>query len=291
VTARAGAPPLVSTAWVAAHAAAPDVVVLDVGEDAADYYRGHVPGARPVAWLDDLHHRVRRGPADAPALEALLSRLGVSTHDHVVLYGGGHNAYASHAYWLLRYHRHRRLSLMDGGRSAWEQEGRPLDSEQVDPAPGHYRAGPADPTVRAGREDILSRFVGGSPGTALIDCRTPAEYDGLAPRGVDLPVDRHRVPGHMPGAHNVDAVTVLDPRTHRFLPAPTLRGIFAASGVSPAVEVATYCRLAERSSLLWFALHELLGYRHVRNYDGGWTEYGSLLDVPVVRSGLPRGAG
>jgi len=277
-------PALVSTAWLAEHAADPDVVVLQVDAEATRYYDGHVPGALLLSWLDDLHAPVRRGYLDADGIAELLGRLGVSPDTHVVVLGDAHNTYAAHAYWLLRYYGHPRLSLVDGGTRAWIAEGRPLSrDEDLPSAPVTYPVPGVDGTVRATRDDILDRFVGDHPGTALLDCRTPVEYEGRGATGVDLPVERHRVPGHVPGALNLNSVDVLEPETHRFLPVDVLRGMFADRGVHDGVEVALYCRLAERSSLLWFALHELLGHGAARNYDGGWAEYGSLMDVPVER--------
>jgi thiosulfate/3-mercaptopyruvate sulfurtransferase len=281
---RTDPPPLVSTGWLAEHAADPDVVVLQVDEEAARYYQGHVPGALLLSWLDDLHAPVRRGYLDADAFADLLGRLGVTPGSHVVVLGDAHNTYAACAFWLLRYYGHRRVSLVDGGTRAWIAEGRPLSQDDdVPPAPVTYPVPTVDPDVRATRDDILERFVGEHPGTALLDCRTPVEYEGRGASGVDLPVERHRVPGHVPGARNLNSVDVLERETHRFLPVDVLEGMFAERGVRDDVEVALYCRLAERSSLLWFALHELLGHRRARNYDGGWAEYGSLMDVPVER--------
>ncbi len=274
---------LVTTAWLAEHALDPDVVVLEVDAEAARYYEAHVPGALPLDWLDDLHAPVRRGFVDPGRLAALLGSLGATDRSRVVLLGDAHNTYAAYAFWLLRHHRHRRLSLVDGGTFAWLAEGRPLTSDIPDVSPAEYPVPSPDPAVRATRDEILHRFVPGHAGTALVDCRTRVEYEGYGARGVDLPVEHHRVPGHMPGARNLDSVDVLDPTTHRFLPADQLRSLIADRGVQPEVEVALYCRLAERSSLLWFALHEILGHRAARNYDGGWAEYGSLVDVPVER--------
>ncbi len=275
--------PLVSTQWLAEHAGDPGVVVLEVDGEAARYYEDHVPGALPLDWLDDLHTPVRRGFVGPSELAALLGRLGADAGTHVVVLGDAHNTYAANAYWLLRYYGHRALSLVDGGRRAWDVEGRPLSTEVPTPTAATYPVPTPDPTVRATRDDILQRFVTAHPGTAVLDCRTQVEYEGHSARGVDLPVERHRVPGHMPGARNLDSVQVLDPQTHRFLPPDTLRQMFADRGVEDGTEVALYCRLAERSSLLWFALHEILGHRLALNYDGGWAEYGSLMDVPVER--------
>lgn len=276
-------PPLVSGQWVADHLDDPGVVLLEVGEETANYYAGHIPGARPVDWIDDLHHPMRRGFAEPAQLASLLASLGVTNDDHVVVYGDAHNAFAASAYWLLRFYRHERLSLLDGGITAWQQEHLPLTTETPPVQPGRYVVGQPEPAIRATRDDMLDRFAGAPLGTAVIDCRSTAEYEGTGARGVDLPVERHRVPGHVPGATHLDAFDILDPRSDRFLPLPELRRKFEDRGATPKVEVALYCRIAERSSLLWFALHELLDHPRVRNYDGGWAEYGSLIDAPVTR--------
>ena len=279
---RTGAAPLVSSAWLAEHATDPDVVVLQVDGEASRYFEAHVPGALLVSWLDDLHAPVERGYLAPANMAALLGGLGISRDTHVVVLGDSFNAYAACAYWLLRYHGHPRLSLVDGGTRAWAAAGRPFVEEPDLPGPEvEYPVPTVDPTVRATRDDILDRFVGGSPGTCLLDCRTPADYEGRGATGVDLPVERHRVPGHVPGAVNLNSIDTLDPDTHRFLPREVLESMFTERGVREGVEVALYCRLAERSSLLWFALHEILGHPTARNYDGGWAEYGSLMDVPV----------
>ncbi len=275
--------PLVSTEWVAQHLDDPDVVLLEVREETAHYYAGHIPGARPVDWIDDLHHPVRRGFVDPAQLAVLLASLGVDNDAHVVVYGDAHNVFAASTYWLLRFYSHERLSLLDGGVTAWRQDELPMTADAPAVAPRRYVTGEPQQGIRATRDDMLHRFAGAPPGTAVVDCRSTEEYDGTGARGVDLPVERHRVPGHVPGATHLDALDLLDPRSDRFLPLPELRRKFEDRGVEPDIDVALYCRIAERSSLLWFALHELLGHTRVRNYDGGWAEYGSLVDAPVTR--------
>ena len=277
--------PLISTAWLAQHLGDEQVVVLEVDEEPARYYEAHVPQALPVDYLDDLHHPVGRDLVDPDGLAALLGGFGITAKTHIVLLGDAHNTYASFAYWMLHYYRHRHLSLLDGGKAAWLREGRPTTTDIAEPTPTRYPLPTPDETIRATRDDILARFVDQPPGTALIDCRTEPEFRGRDARGVDLPVDRHRVPGHVPGARNLNSLDLLDPVTERFRPVEDLRQMFAARDVSAELEVAMYCRLAERSSLLWFALHELLDHQRARNYDGGWAEYGSLIGAPVTRLG------
>jgi thiosulfate/3-mercaptopyruvate sulfurtransferase len=277
-------PPLVDDEWLASHRHDEDVVVIEVDEEPGVYYTGHVPGAHNLDWVDDLHHPVQRSFVDSEAFALLMTRSGVSNDCHVVLYGDAGNVFAASAYWLFRYHGHRRVSLLDGGRRWWLRQGRDLD----DGPPARrerppYRASPADGSFRATRDEMLARYVGAPAGTVLIDCRTPEEYDGKVTETVDLPVERQRAVGHIPGAVNLSSGLLVDPATSRLRPVEELRQLYVERGVGEDSDVALYCRVAERSALLWFVLHELLGHAQVRNYAGGWAEYGSLMDVPVER--------
>ena len=278
------APPLVDVGWLARHLDHPDVVPVEVGRDATTYYTSHLPGAVVLDWLDDLQEPVRRGFVTQARFEALLTEKGIGRDDHVVLYGDAENCFAAHAYWIFRYYGHSGLSLLDGGRPAWVRAGQPMEeSVRARPAPvPPYRSPGPRPDIRATREDIVGRFAGSPPGVALIDCRSPVEYSGVAEHPLDLPLERHRVVGHVPGAVNLPTDDLVDP-FGALRPVEELRRLFEDRGATPDVEVALYCRLAERSSLLWFVLHDVLGHPRVRNYDGGWAEYGSLVDVPVSR--------
>ena len=275
-------PPLVSDDWLVEHSG--EVVPIEVDEDPGAYYAGHLPGARTLDWMDDLHHPAQRSFADAERFARLMTRLGVGNECHVVLYGDAGNVFAASAYWLFRYHGHRRIRLLDGGRRYWQLNGRQLTEEppppRVRPA---YVVRHQNRHFRATREQMLARYVGAPPGTAVLDCRSPEEYDGKVVEMVDLPIERHRMSGHIPGAVHLSTGELVDPRTSRLLPAEQLRRLYTDRGVHEGVDVALYCRVAERSALLWFALHEVLGHRQVRNYDGGWAEYGSLMDVPIER--------
>lgn len=276
--------PLVSTGWVAAHGDMPDVVVLEVDEEAGAYYTGHVPGSRKLDWLDDLRHPTRRTFLTPEGFEALMDRLGIGEDTHVVLYGDADNCFAASAYWVFRYYGHERVSLMDGGRHAWLLEQRPVSEEVPEPGSGRgYRVRGTDPRIRATRDQMLAEFVGAPDGTVVLDCRSSQEYAGRVVEMVDMPLERDRVLGHVPGARNLTSTELVDPDTGRLLPLPELRALYAERGVRDGVRVAVYCRVAERSALLWFTLHDLLGHPDVRNYDGGWAEYGALMDVPVER--------
>ena len=264
---------------------AQEVVVFQVDGDASSFYTGHLPGALPLDWYDELLEQVRRGPVSREHFEQLMQRKGVAEDAHVVLVGVGDSAYAAHAFWLMRYYRHRRLSLLDGGRDAWVRAGLALhDSEPPARPVSRYRSPGPDPAVRVMREEVLARYVGAPAGTLVLDCRTPAEFEGLSRNPMDLTVEQHRVGGHIPGARNLPSVQLLDEQ-QQFLPVARLRELFTGCGLTDDADVIVYCRVAERSSLLWFALHELLEHPRARHYDGGWAEYGSLMDAPVARDG------
>ena len=282
MTRRAQVAPLVDVAWLRAQPPG-SVRLLQVDADSTSYYAGHLPEALPLDWYDELHESVRRGPITCEHFETLMRRKGIAEDTHVVLCAGGDLAYAAHAFWVMRYYGHRRLSLLDGGRAAWARAGQPLvDTEADPPAPTGYRSPGAVVTLRATRDEILDRYVG-APGRALVlDCRTPPEYEGRPSNPMDLPVEQHRVPGHIPGAANLPSALLLD-EDGSFQPLPRLHELFASRGLVDDSDVVVYCRVAERSSLLWFALSELLAHPDVRHYDGGWAEYGSLMDVDVAR--------
>jgi thiosulfate/3-mercaptopyruvate sulfurtransferase len=275
---------LVTTDWVADHLDDPDVRVIDVDEDAEAYARSHIRGSVGLDWRADLQDPLRRTFLDADGFSALMDANGITADTHVVLYGGNNNWFAAYAYWYFRVYGHPKVSLMDGGRKKWELEGRELtgDLPDVTPTVG-YTPAEADPEIRARREQVLAEFVGAPDGTALIDVRSPAEYSGETTAPPHLPLEAAMVPGHIPGAANVPWATAVNPDTGEFLPADQLREVYEAQGVTGDKEVVAYCRIGERSAHTWFVLHEILGYEKVRNYDGSWTEYGSLVDVPIER--------
>lgn len=268
---------LVTTAWLADHLNDPNVRPVEVDEDTEAYSEGHVPGAVGWDWNADLHHPVRRDYLEPDALRELLEDSGVDDDTTVVLYGGNDNWFAAYAYWLLTYRGFDAVRLLDGGRVKWEQEGRPLDTEAPDLSQGELSSLSADrEELRAHRDDVLDAL--GDAG--LVDVRSPEEYRGekLAPD--HLPQEQPYVGGHIPGAENI-SWSEATREDGTFRPEGELRSIYEE--LLGRDEVIAYCRIGERAAHTWFVLHELLGHPRARNYDGSWTEYGSLVDVPVER--------
>jgi thiosulfate/3-mercaptopyruvate sulfurtransferase len=271
---------LVDTDWLADHLTDSDVRVIEVDEDTTAFDKGHIEGAVGWNWTTDLHASVGRDYVDRAGLESLLRAAGVGSDTTVVLYGGNNNWFAAYAYWILKHRGFDPVKLLDGGRKKWELESRPLTAD----APSHAATdltltGDPNPSIRAFRDEVLS--AQGS-GTAFVDVRSPEEYRGekLAPD--HLPQEQSQVPGHIPGAANIPwAKAANDDGTFRS--ADELRELYEGAGVTADREVIAYCRIGERSSHTWFALTELLGYPNVKNYDGSWTEYGSLVGVPVEK--------
>jgi thiosulfate/3-mercaptopyruvate sulfurtransferase len=272
---------LVSTDWVADHIGDPAYRLVEVDEDTAAYAGGHIEGAIAWHWKEDLHEDLRREFLSQDGLTELLWRSGVGPDTTVVLYGGNNNWFATYAYWLLRYLGFDRVKLVDGGRKKWELEERPLTTDEpaYDAAdPGSLA--PVRQDVRAFRDDVLAHL--GGAGRTMVDVRSPAEFSGEVLAPPHLPQEQAQVPGHVPGAANVPwASAAADDGS--FKTDAELTALYGGVGVTPDTDVIAYCRIGERSSHTWFVLHELLGYPRVRNYDGSWTEYGSLVGVPVER--------
>lgn len=275
---------LVTTDWVAANLQDPNIVVAEVDEDASLYHAQHIPGAIGFDWRLDFQDPVRRTFLDPEGFAELLDSRGITNDHHVVLYGGNNNWFAAYAYWYFRVYGHDKVSLMNGGRKAWEVENRPFTPEPtpVTPTSG-YRPSDPDESIRARRDEVLATFVGAPDGVALVDVRSPAEFSGEVLAPDHLPNESAQVPGHIPGAANVPWSSAVNTEDGTFLPIDQLRELYASKGVTADKAVAAYCRIGERSAHTWFVLHEILGYDNVKNYDGSWTEYGSLIDVPVER--------
>ena len=269
---------LVTTEWARAHLDDPAVRFLEVDVDTSAYDSGHLPGAVGINWKTQLTDRVLRDLVSRDDLERLLRDAGVNDDTLIVLYGDNNNWFAAWAYWQLRYHGIDNVRLLDGGRVKVEADGLPLTTEAPSHAPGSVSV-PAHTReeLRAYRQQVLDGI-----GTArhLVDVRSPEEYRGELSAPAHLPQEAAQRRGHVPGAVNVPwSQAVAEDGT--FKPIDQLRELYASQGVDGSEEVVAYCRIGERSSHTWFVLHELLGYDNVRNYDGSWTEYGSLVGAPI----------
>ena len=269
---------LVETTWLAERLGDPGLRVIEVDEDTTAYQKGHIPGAIGWNWSTDLHAPVGRDYLSKDALAELLSRSAVSDAT-VILYGGNNNWFAAYAYWILKLRGFDAVRLLNGGRKKWELESRELVTEiPVYPGREYRIETPERPGIRAMRDDVLD--VIGSNRAGLVDVRSPEEFRGekLAPD--HLPGEQAQVPGHIPGAVNVPWMRAAND-DGTFKSADELHDLYTRLGITPDRQVIAYCRIGERSSHTWFALTELLGYPDVKNYDGSWTEYGSLVSVPV----------
>lgn len=271
---------VVDTAWAEDHLKDPNVRFVEVDVDTTAYETGHIPGAIGWNWERDTQDQVRRDIVDQETLEELLGRSGISRETEVVLYGDTDNWFATFAFWLLDYYGHRKIRVIDGGRKKWVEEGRPLATDLPEPASRQYSVEATRKNLRALRDDVLEGL--GKADRALVDVRSPQEFAGelLAPE--NLPQEGSQRGGHIPGAANIPwSQAVQEDGT--FKSASELREIYEGKGVSPEKDVVAYCRIGERSSHSWFVLKHLLGYEHVRNYDGSWTEWGSVINVPIEK--------
>ncbi|GGJ79123.1 putative thiosulfate sulfurtransferase [Pilimelia anulata] len=266
---------LVSTAWAAENLDAPGVVFVEVDEDAAAYERGHLRNAVGLDWRAELQDPVRRDLLSREQFEELLSAKGIGNEDTVVLYGGNNNWFAAYAFWYFALYGHADVRLLDGGRKKWELEARPLVAEVPERPRTAYRAQPADASIRAHRDEVIASIGGAN----LVDVRSPDEYSGRLLAPAHLPQEQSQRPGHIPTARSVPWSKAAK-EDGTFRGEDELRALYA--DLDPDRPTIAYCRIGERSSHTWFVLHHLLGHRNVKNYDGSWTEYGSLVGVPVA---------
>ncbi|MCI0345835.1 MAG: sulfurtransferase [Chloroflexi bacterium] len=274
---------LATTEEVAARLGDPNLRLLDVDENTEAFAGGHIPGALGIHWKNDLQDPIRRDFVGPAAFAELMDRLGIGNDDEVILYGGTNNWFAAYAYWYFRYYGHSRARLMDGGRKKWELEGRPMTTTAVAPVSSRgYRVAAEDADIRA-RQAYVESSVIGKPGFGLVDVRSPEEYRGELLAPPHLPQEQAQKPGHIPGARNIPWAKAVNPETGAFLELEQLRSLYEGQGLTPDLEVVAYCRIGERSAHTWFVLHELLGYPNVRNYDGSWTEWGSMVGLPIER--------
>lgn len=274
---------LVTTDWLADHLDDRDVRILDVDEDTDAYATGHIPGSLGVHWRDDLQTQLERDFLGPKEFAGLLDKLGITPDTTVILYGGNKNWFAAYAYWYLKYYGHDKVKLLNGGRKKWELEGRPLVTEasRVVPSSG-YPVPQGNDRIRAYRDQVAQEVVG-KPGKALVDVRSPEEFRGERLSPAHLPQEGAQRGGHIPGARNIPWSKAVDPDQETFLTAEQLTQLYEAEGITPEKEIVAYCRIGERSAHTWFVLRELLGYPNVRNYDGSWTEWGSLVKAPIER--------
>jgi thiosulfate/3-mercaptopyruvate sulfurtransferase len=273
-------PVLVTTDWLADHRGDANVVVAEVDENPDLYEEGHIPGAVKLHWKEDLQDPVERDVVDKATFERLLSERGIANDTTVVAYGDKNNWFAAYAYWYLKIYGHQDVRILDGGRQKWIDEGRELTTEAPSPAAASYQAQERDESIRTYRDDVRGALE--AQGVALVDVRSPGEFTGdlIAPPGYEQ--EGAQRGGHIPTAKSIPwASAVRDDGT--FKPADELRELYGGKGVTPDKEVTAYCRIGERSAHTWFVLRELLGYENVRNYDGSWTEWGNLVDVPIEK--------
>jgi len=270
---------LVGTEWVAAHLDDPKVRIVESDEDVLLYETGHIPGAVKLDWHEDQQDPVVRDFVNKEQFEQLMSSRGIANDTTVVFYGDRNNWYAAYTYWLFKMYGHQDCRIMNGGRAKWEAEGRPLTRETKQYPPTQYRAQEPDLSIRAFRDQVLEHMQAGKP---LVDVRSPDEYTGKVIHMANYPQEGAQRAGHIPTAQNIPWATAAN-EDGTFKGAEQLREIYGGRGVTPDQPVIAYCRIGERSAHTWFVLTQLLGYPDVRNYDGSWTEWGSLVRAPIEK--------
>lgn len=267
---------LVDADWAEQNLDTDGIVFVEVDEDLAAYERGHLRGAVKLDWTSELQDPIVRDFVDKEAFGALMSRKGIRNDDTIVLYGGNNNWFAAYAYWYLKVYGHASVKLLDGGRKKWELDGRALTTDLVERPATEYVAHDQDLSIRAFRDEVIAGI-----GTKnLLDIRSPDEFAGRLLAPAHLPQEQSQRAGHIPGASNVPWTrTTNDDGT--FKSDEEIATIYREAGLDWSKDSIAYCRIGERSSHSWFAIHELLGHKNIKNYDGSWTEYGSLVGVPI----------
>lgn len=268
---------LVSTEWAGNNLDTAGVVFVEVDENTSAYDdEGHIPGAVKLDWKDDLQDAVKRDFVDQQQFSKLLSDKGIGNDDTVILYGGNNNWFAAYAYWYFKLYGHADVKLLDGGRKRWQLDGRPLVKDAVTRPATSYAASAPDNNIRAFRDEVIAAIGAKN----LVDVRSPDEFSGKILAPAHLPQEQSQRPGHIPGAINVPWSKAAN-EDGTFKSDEELAKLYAAAGLDGDKETIAYCRIGERSSHTWFVLQELLGHANVKNYDGSWTEYGSLVGAPI----------
>ena len=268
---------LVSTDWVLENLTNKSVVFVEVDEDTTLYEKGHIDGAITFHWREDLQDGLIRDLISKEKFEALLSKYGISNDSTVVLYGGNNNWFATYAFWYFKIYGHQDVRLIDGGRKLWELKGLPLVTEVPTRTATRYIAKERDNSIRAFRDQVISSIGIKN----IVDVRSPAEFSGELAAPAHLPQEGGQIKGHIPSAKNIPWSKAAN-EDGTFRSNEELAELYKAAGVDFAKEIIAYCRIGERSAFSWFVLHELLDLQNVTNYDGSWTEYGSLVGVPVA---------
>ena len=267
---------LVTADWVAENIRNPHVAIIEVDEDTTLYAQGHIENSITFNWREDLQDGLRRDIISKEGFEALLSKSGIANDTTVVLYGGNNNWFAAYAYWYFKLYGHQDVRLLDGGRKRWELDARPFVTAVPTRTATRYVAKDQDLTLRAFRDEVIAAIGVKN----IVDVRSPAEFSGELAAPAHLPQEGGQVKGHVPSAKNIPWSKAAN-EDGTFKSQDELKDIYTAAGVDLAKDTIAYCRIGERSAFSWFVLHELLGVTNVKNYDGSWTEYGSLVGVPV----------
>ena len=273
---------LVSADWAEKNLETPGVVFVEVDEDTTAYDGGHIPGAVKIDWKNDLQDPVRRDFVNQEQFSALLSERGISNDDTIVLYGGNNNWFAAYAYWYFKLYGHRDVKLLDGGRKKWELDARPYSKDVLRRERASYQAQAPDLSIRAFRDEVVESIGVQN----LVDVRSPDEFAGRLLAPAHLPQEQSQRGGHIPTAINVPWSKAAN-EDGTFKSDDELAKIYGEAGLDNGKDTIAYCRIGERSSHTWFVLKELLGHQNVKNYDGSWTEYGSLIGVPIVLGDEP----
>jgi thiosulfate/3-mercaptopyruvate sulfurtransferase len=271
---------LVEADWLEEHLNDESIRIVEVDEKYALYAEAHIPGAIGFDWKADLQDAIRRDFLGAEAFGELFAKHGISDEHTIVLYGDRNNWFAAYTYWYLKYYGHERVLLLNGPREKWISDGRPTTTEVPSYAAGAFTAKPGDDAIRARREEVLAAI---EEPTKLVDVRSPAEFAGeiISPSGYEQ--EGAQRGGHIPGAASIPWAQAVE-EDGTFKSAEALRDLYGGKGVLNGEDIIAYCRIGERSAHTWFVLHELLGHERVKNYDGSWTEWGSLVGVPVEKS-------